>query len=104
VLAKEQLRGHRSSVKAIEITAVLDDADRIVPQSPLPEHPAGKFRAILLVDDAAIKVPPARPPVQKEPFDSSELIHPEVLEITGLVPNTFDGTADYRRYLLEKHQ
>jgi hypothetical protein len=30
-------------MKAIEITAVLDDADRIVPQSPLPEHPAENF-------------------------------------------------------------
>ena len=44
-------------MKAIERTAILDEAARIVPQEPLPEIPPGQFRVILLLDDPALGSP-----------------------------------------------
>ncbi len=30
-------------------------------------------------------------------------LHPEVTQITGLVPETTDASAEYRQHLLDKH-
>lgn len=31
-------------------------------------------------------------------------LHPDIVNITGLVPQTFDASAEYRQHLLEKHR
>jgi hypothetical protein len=46
-------------MKAIETTAVLDEAARIVPREPLRERPSGEFRIILLIEDADAQPAPA---------------------------------------------
>ncbi|HTG45073.1 MAG TPA: hypothetical protein VK633_11135 [Verrucomicrobiae bacterium] len=93
-------------MKAIETTAVLDAAARIVPRRPLPEHPTGEFRVILLLEDSSSSStsPSVGAPVSEEKSSALGLIHPEVLEITGLVPEAFDAKAEYRRDALEKHR
>ncbi len=58
ILAQKHESGHSLEMKAIETTATLDEAARIVPRQPLGERPSGEFRVILLIEEGEARSAP----------------------------------------------
>ena len=57
-----------------------------------------------LIEESGRKVlvaPPGAPPMTT---DAVKALHPDIVNITGLVPQNLDAEAEHRRHLLAKHR
>ena len=79
-----------------KVTLTLEGA-KLVVQRDEPD------RATLVAENGrkVLMAPPGAPPMTTE---AVKALHPDIVNITGLVPQNLDAEAEHRRHLLDKHR